>query len=272
MHTIPDQSAVWVPLSSVMTWKRNPNKHPAHQVTAIRRAMEVAGWTHPVELARVKGHEQLIAYSGEGRLMAVKEGLRMNPSWSPKNPPDGYRPGLIRAVVNEFDTIAEMEAQGIRANELARLSEMDRDLLSSIVSDMDDSEIDLTTLGLSERELSDLTGSVDEVDEEDLFFSAPPEPIQTTPPPINPDPGSGVLVQPGLMPPVHPPFVGDGSVLRPPQSPPPVIPKAIQPDTVTVTATVPIGMVISLRQRWGVDTDEDVIVKALEDAYHASSS
>ena len=40
-----------------------------------------------------------------------------------------------------------MEAQGIRANELARLSEMDRDLLSSIVSDMDESEIDLTTLG-----------------------------------------------------------------------------------------------------------------------------
>lgn len=271
MHTIPDQSAVWVPLSDVMTWKRNPNRHPAHQVTAIRRAMEVAGWTHPVELARVKGHTQLIAYSGEGRLMAAKEGLRLNPSWSPRNPPDGYRPGLIRAVINEFDTIAEMEAQGIRANELARLSEMDRDLLSSIVSDMDESEIDLTTLGLSERELSDLTGSVDEVDEEDLFFSAPPDeqPAQTPTPTINTDPGAGILVQPGLMP---PPFIGDGSVLRPPQSPPPVIPRAIQPDTVTVTATVPLSVVVSLRQRWGVDTDEDVVTRALEDAYNASSS
>ena len=196
----------------------------------------------------------------------------MNPSWSPKNPPDGYRPGLIRAVVNEFDTIAEMEAQGIRANELARLSEMDRDLLSSIVSDMDESEIDLTTLGLSERELSDLTGSVDEVDEEDLFFSQAPDSQLTTQPnsqPLNPDPGSGVLVQPGLMP---PPFIGDGSVLPRPPPIQPVIPKAIQPDTVTVTATVPLHLVVSLRQRWGVDTDEDVIVKALEDAYHASSS
>ena len=97
MHTIPDQSAVWVPLSSVMTWKRNPNKHPAHQVTAIRRAMEAAGWTHPVELARVKGHEQLIAYSGEGRLMAVKEGLRLEPfRGRPKNPPDGLQTGLIQ--------------------------------------------------------------------------------------------------------------------------------------------------------------------------------
>jgi hypothetical protein len=203
--------------------------------------------------------------------MAAKEGLRLDPSWSPKNPPDGYRPGLIRAVINEFDTIAEMEAQGIRANELARLSEMDRDGLSAIVSGMDASEIDLTTLGFSERELADLTGSVEEVDEEDLFFSAPPDeqPVQTPSPPTNTDPGAGVLVQPGLMP---PPFIGDGSVLRPPQSPHPVIPKAIQPDTVTVTATVPIATIVSLRQRWGVDTDEDVIVKALEDAYHASSS
>lgn len=227
--------------------------------------MEAAGWTHPVELARVKGHEQLIAYSGEGRLMAVKEGLRLDPSWSPKNPPDGYRPGLIRAVVNEFDTIAEMEAQGIRANELARLSEMDRDLLSSIVSDMDESEIDLTTLGLSERELSDLTGSVDEVDDEDLFFSEAPSTQPPIQPPLNPDPGSGVLVQPGLMPP-PPPFIGDGSVLPRPQSPPPVIPKPIQPDTVMVTATVPRQLVVSLKMRWGVDTDEGVIVKALEEA------
>ncbi len=225
MH-IPDQSAVWVPLSDVMTWKRNPNKHPAHQVTAIRRAMEVAGWTHPVELARVNGHAQLIAYSGEGRLMAAKEGLRLDPSWSPKHPPDGYRPGLIRAVINDFDTIAEMEAQGIRANELARLSEMDRDGLSAIVSGMDESEIDLTTLGFSERELADLTGSVEEVDEEDLFFSEEPPPIQTTPPqqPINPtntDPGAGILVQPGLLP---PPFIGDGSMMESPRLPPPVIP------------------------------------------------
>jgi len=225
MHTIPDQSAVWVPLSDVMTWKRNPNRHPAHQVTAIRRAMEVAGWTHPVELARVKGHTQLIAYSGEGRLMAAKEGLRMNPSWSPKNPPDGYRPGLIRAVINEFDTIAEMEAQGIRANELARLSEMDRDGLSAIVSGMDEDLIDLTTLGFSERELADLTGSVEEVDEEDLFFSEAPEQTQTTPTQpsnaINSDPGSGILVQPGLLP---PPFIGDGSMMESPRPPPPVIP------------------------------------------------
>ena len=48
--------------------------------------------------------------------------------------------------------------------------------------------------------------------------------------------------------------------------PPPVIPKPIQPDTVMVTATVPRQLVVSLKMRWGVDTDEGVIVKALEEA------
>lgn len=270
MTTVPDQSAVWVPLSAIMTWRRNPNKHPAHQVAAIRRAMETAGWTDPIELAQVEGHTQYIAYSGEGRLLAAKEGLRSDPNWAPKNPPDGYRPGMIRAVINRFDTIAEMEAQGIRANELARLSEMDRDGLSAIVSDFGD-DIDLTTLGLSERELADLTGDVDEVDEEDLFFSEPPLP--TTPtinPTINPDPGSGVLVQPGLMPPpVVPPFMGDGSVLTQPKGPPPVVPAKIVPDTVVVTTTVPRSIVSDLKARWGCESDEDVVVRALENTYNA---
>ena len=113
---------------------RNPNFHPAHQVSLLGRIIASGGWRAPITVSRRSG----LVVRGHGRLAAALE----------------IGCALVPVDFQDYDSEALEHADLLADNKIAELSEVDWSALAGIVRDLPAESMPLT--GLSEREVSDL--------------------------------------------------------------------------------------------------------------------
>ena len=106
---------------------RNPNQHGAGQIAALAKILEHQGWRSPVVISDDSG----FIVSGHGRVLAA---LKMGDQRVP----------ISR---QSFQSEAEEWAHLIADNRLAELSEISTPALAELLSDLDQSDLDLELTG-----------------------------------------------------------------------------------------------------------------------------
>lgn len=115
---------------------RNPNIHPESQIEALGKIICAQGWRQPVTVSNRSG----FIVKGHGRLdAAIKRGLEYVP-----------------VDYQDYATEAEEWADMIADNRIAELSGMDNDLISEIISEISDADIDLELTGFDLESLDGL--------------------------------------------------------------------------------------------------------------------
>lgn len=131
-----NQNVEIIKVENLTPYERNYNKHPDAQVDEIAISIETYGFLNPV---LIDADNNIVA--GHGRhLAAIKLGLDEIPALRAKDLTDAQRRAYL-----------------IADNQIARHSKIDTTLLSEeLVTLQEDDEIDLFTLGFSDKELADL--------------------------------------------------------------------------------------------------------------------
>jgi ParB-like chromosome segregation protein Spo0J len=116
-----------VDASELVANPRNPNQHGSGQIAALAKILETQGWRSPVVVSNDSG----FIVSGHGRVLAA---LKM----SDQRVPVSYQ---------DFQSEAEEWAHLIADNRLAELSEISTPALAELLSDLDQSDLDLELTG-----------------------------------------------------------------------------------------------------------------------------
>ena len=169
------RTADWVKLDDLTPWDRNPRVHNAEGTKRLAAAIQRFGFLVPVTAWRSK--RRLAA--GHGRRMAMLRILASDPTFVPKNAPEGTPAGSVPVIWHEFESEAEFESFGIADNRQARNSEDDSAAMAAILRDLgdlaaaademgfDDGEIDLLLEGVAavaDSEWADALGQLPEGD------------------------------------------------------------------------------------------------------------
>lgn len=138
---------LWPP-DRLVPYAKNSRTHSEEQIEKIAKSMQRFGFTNPI---LVDSKDGIIA--GHGRLMAAnKIGL-----------------AEIPVIVLDHLTDEERRAYIIADNRLAEDAGWDRDILADELADLRDEDFDLSVIGFSEDELSELlTDDVEEAGMPDL--------------------------------------------------------------------------------------------------------
>tara|TARA_R100000005_G_C4928945_1_gene158826 strand:- start:203 stop:850 length:648 start_codon:yes stop_codon:yes gene_type:complete len=112
---------------------RNPNQHSAGQIAALAKILEHQGWRSPVVISDDSG----FIVSGHGRVLAA---LQMGDQRVP----------ISR---QSFQSEAEEWAHLIADNRLAELSEISTPALAELLSDLDQTDLDLELTGFDAIEI-----------------------------------------------------------------------------------------------------------------------
>lgn len=128
-------------LAALIPFARNSRTHSAEQVDQIAASIREFGWTNPI---LIDGQNGIIA--GHGRLAAARKlGLADVP-----------------VIILNHLTDTQQRALIIADNKLALNAGWDTDLLASELADLQGDDFDLTILGFSDAEISDLLAAGDE--------------------------------------------------------------------------------------------------------------
>jgi len=143
------------PLERLKPYDRNARTHSAEQVAQIAASIVEFGFTNPI---LVDSSDGIIA--GHGRLSAAQElGLKTVP-----------------VVVLDHLSDRQRKAYILADNQLALNAGWDTDLLRSELQDLAEQDFDLSLIGFSDDELSDLLPDIEELPPEDADADAVPEP------------------------------------------------------------------------------------------------
>jgi DNA modification methylase len=149
------------PVERLVPYGRNPRTHSDAQVAQIAASIVEFGWTNPI---LVDSNDGIVA--GHGRLLAAK------------------KLGLAEVPVIVLDHLSETQKRAllIADNKLAELAGWDNDALRDELSELNDANFDLGTLGFSEDELRVLLaevgdGTAPEQGAEEEIPEAPVEPV-----------------------------------------------------------------------------------------------
>ena len=125
---------------------RNPNQHGDRQTALLGNVIEANGWRQPITISRQSG----FVVKGHGRLLAAR------------------RKGWTQVPVDyqQYASDAEEWADLIADNRIAELSEIDDDLLASLLREMDGVPLELT--GFEDSEITALLAQADSASLADL--------------------------------------------------------------------------------------------------------
>lgn len=142
------------PLDRIKPYERNARTHSAEQVAQIAASIVEFGFTNPI---LVDSSDGIIA--GHGRLQAAQElGL-----------------STVPIVVLDHLTDRQRRAYILADNQLALNAGWDLELLRTELEDLVADDFDLSVIGFSDEELSDLLPEVEELPPEDADEEAVPE-------------------------------------------------------------------------------------------------
>ena len=142
------------PLDRLKPYDRNARTHSAEQVAQIAASIVEFGFTNPI---LVDSSDGIIA--GHGRLSAAQElGLKTVP-----------------VVVLDHLSDRQRKAYILADNQLALNAGWDTDLLRSELQDLAEQDFDLSLIGFSDDELSDLLPDIEELPPEGADEEAVPE-------------------------------------------------------------------------------------------------
>ena len=130
---------------------RNPNKHDDRQIELLARVIKEQGWRKPITVSKRSG----FVVSGHGRLAAAVK----------------LKAAVVPVDYQDYATEADEWADLIADNRLAELSEIDEDMLSELLNEINETDFDLLLTGYEQEELDAL---LDFEYPSDGFY--PPEP------------------------------------------------------------------------------------------------
>jgi DNA modification methylase len=129
-----------VQLAGLKPHPRNPNKHPAAQISLLAKILTAQGWRLPIVVSKRSG----LIVAGHARLQAaVQLGLEAGP-----------------VNFQDFDSDEQELAHLVADNKIAELAETDDATLKSLIKELGDTDLDLDLLGLGDdlqRLLSEIT-------------------------------------------------------------------------------------------------------------------
>jgi len=131
-----------IAVSDLVFDPNNPNHHPEKNIEAIKSSLDQFGQDQFVVVQR----EGMIIRKGNGRVQAAIE-----LGWT-----------HVAAVVIDETDIAAM-ARGLADNRTSELSEWNEDILKNVVSQLIESDVDVSTLGWDEDEVYDMLEDDDQV-------------------------------------------------------------------------------------------------------------
>lgn len=136
------------PIEKVIPNPKNPNNHPAEQITLLARIITATGWRQPITVSTRSG----FIVKGHGRLMAAREA------------------GLTEVPVDyqNYATEAEEYADLVADNRIAELAEIDKAMLADVFKDIDPEQIPVDLTGYNEAEFKEIAGLFTGVSETDI--------------------------------------------------------------------------------------------------------
>lgn len=121
---------------------KNPNTHPASQVSLLAQNIRYHGWRHPITVSKLSGY----IVAGHGRLEAAKE----------------LGVSIVPVEYQDFASEDNELAVLVGDNRLAELSTMDTDSLKDIVEQFRNDDFDTIFAGYEETDLETLLDNVKE--------------------------------------------------------------------------------------------------------------
>lgn len=132
---------------------RNPNQHPEKQIQLLAKIIKNQGWRAPITVSNRSG----FVVRGHGRLLAAQA------------------LGLSQVPIDRQDYASEAEewADLIADNRIAELAEIDSNMLSSLLAEIDLGEFDTDLTGFSEKQINNLLADFNTTEvKEDQFDPA----------------------------------------------------------------------------------------------------
>lgn len=137
-------------LTTLIPNPRNPNQHPQKQIELLAKIIKSQGWRAPITVSTRSG----FVVRGHGRLLAAQ--------WL----------GLGQAPVDRQDYATEAEewADLIADNRIAELSQIDEELLASLLTEINSDDFDSSLTGFSDKQIDNLLAdfNIQEVKEDNF--------------------------------------------------------------------------------------------------------
>lgn len=137
-----DNVPVWcshdeiVECSGLVPNPKNPNTHPKKQIALLGKIIKTQGWRMPITVSKRSG----FIVKGHGRLdAAVSIGLSQAP-----------------VDYQEYKTEADEWADMVADNRLAELAEIDKEKLSSLISELRGMDVDIELSGFTVSDVDNL--------------------------------------------------------------------------------------------------------------------
>jgi len=150
-----------MPIEQIIPNPRNPNTHPAKQITLLGKVIKAQGWRSPITVSNLSG----FIVRGHARLEAA------------------HLIGCTQCPVDfqDYDTEAQEWADMIADNKIAELAELDPLKLKDILGELDLSGLDMDLTGFGGKEIDELMAQFfvpnEGLTDEDEVPNAPEEPI-----------------------------------------------------------------------------------------------
>ena len=137
-----------VKIDEILPNPKNPNTHPASQISLLSQNIRYHGWRHPITISKLSG----FVVAGHGRLEAAKE----------------LGVSIVPVEYQDFATEDNELAVLVGDNRLAELSSIDLNSLQDIVDGFEKNDFDTILAGYEKVDLESLLkGNVDDVPEEE---------------------------------------------------------------------------------------------------------
>lgn len=137
-----------IPIAKAEPNPMNPNQHPVKQINLLAEIIKQQGWRAPVTVSTRSGY----IVRGHGRLMAAK--LLGTDS--------------IPVDYQNYESDAAEKADMVADNRIAEFSELDEEILSKLLLEMYESDLDTELAGFEFEELEKFLDLVTEDEEEVL--------------------------------------------------------------------------------------------------------
>lgn len=154
-NTKIEAAAEWVDIHSITPWANNPRNNET-AVQAVAESIKRFGFASPI-IARTENREVI---AGHTRLLAAQS------------------LGLDTVPVRFMDLDpADAKLLALADNRIGEIAEWDESMLASILEELRDDDIDVSGLGFTDEELSDLLEMPDLDDESDKYTCKVKAPI-----------------------------------------------------------------------------------------------
>ena len=167
-----------IPIAKAVPNPQNPNKHPDKQINLLAEIIKQQGWRAPITISTRSGY----IVRGHGRLMAAKL-LGVD---------------SIPADFQNYESDAAEKADMIADNRIAEFSDLDEDILSALLEEINESDLDIELAGFDFSELDKFLADPGNLDDYAESYTSP------SPSSVSPDPfyeGQGDAFQDTFQPP-----------------------------------------------------------------------